>query len=204
MQRYELAILQTSISVAAKAAPGVEAFCRAPEAGGRLLGLWATEIGALNQLYVLRGFRDDAELSAERQRTLHAANPFGASEFLQDLSLETHAPFPDLPPVETGAFGPFYEVRTYRLLPGALPRLLDNWRPMLPARREMSRLVTAMYALDGAPRFSHIWAYGDLNQRAAVRADAIARGVWPPPGGAQVLKEMRSTITLAVPGSPLG
>ena len=36
------------------------------------------------------------------------------------LKLETYAPFPDLPPVEPGAFGPVYEIRSYVLKTGGL------------------------------------------------------------------------------------
>jgi len=64
--------------------------------------------------------------------------------------------------------------------------------------------VIAMHALDGAPRFTHIWPYPSLNDRAAIRADSVARGVWPPKGGPDWLTpDMRSTICLPTAVSPM-
>jgi hypothetical protein len=45
MQRYEIATLTTTLGAAAKAAPAIVDFTASPEAKGRLLGLWATDIG---------------------------------------------------------------------------------------------------------------------------------------------------------------
>lgn len=204
MQRYELATLTTAIGAAGKAAPAIEAWCREGDARGRLLGCWASEIGALNQMLVLRGFDTEADLQAERARTLSSASPFGCAEWLAGLTLDSYAPFPDLPPVEPGAYGPVYEVRTYVLKQGGLEPTLAAWKAALPARLELSRLVIAMYALDGAPRFTHIWPYASLNDRAAIRADSVARGIWPPKGGPDWLTpDMRSTICLPTAVSPL-
>ncbi len=203
MQRYELATLSTSIGAAPKAAPAIEAWCREGEARGRLLGCWSSEIGLLNQILVLRGFDSDAELQAERHRTLRSASPFGCAEWLTALSLDAYAPFPELPPVQPGSFGPVYEVRSYLLKTGGLAPTMAAWKAALPARLAVSPLVVVMHTLDGPPRFTHIWPYPSLNDRAAIRADCVARGIWPPKGGADWLAEMRSTICLPTAVSPL-
>jgi hypothetical protein len=49
----------------------------------------------------------------------------------------------------------------------------------------------------------HIWAYSGLDQRAKVRADAVAAGVWPPPGGAGRLLSQDNKILLPSAFSPL-
>lgn len=201
--RYELATLCVGLGAAPKVLPGIEAYVSASAAGGKLLGCWTSDIGALNRIAVLREFQDETELARERERTLHSSNPFGAAEHLTRLSLDAYAPFPGLPPVETGAFGPVYELRSYMLKPGGLAPTFEGWAESLPGRTELSRLVVAMYALDGAPRITHIWPYAGTDERAAVRADAVARGVWPPKSAVWLTPEMQSTIYLPTGFSPL-
>lgn len=203
MTRYELATLSVGLGAAPKVAPGIQAYVSASQASGTLLGCWTSDIGALNQIVVLRGFQDDAELARERERTLRSSNPFGAAEHLTRLSLDAYAPFPGLPPVETGAFGPVYELRSYVLKPGGLAPTFEGWAESLPGRTELSRMLVAMYALDGVPRITHIWPYANTNERAAIRADSVQRGVWPPRSAVWLTPEMQSTILLPTGISPL-
>jgi len=61
-----------------------------------------------------------------------------------------------------------------------------------------------MYALEGAPRFTHIWPFASLDARAKARADSVAAGAWPPKNGpAWLTGDMRSTVALPAPFSPL-
>ena len=202
--RYELATLTIKLGTAAQAIAGIDSYVKAPEAKGALLGCWTSEIGQLNQLYVLRGFADDAELQAERTRAFGTTNPFGCGEALVTMDLDAYAPFPFLPPVAPGKFGKVYEIRSYRLKHGGIPATIAAWRAAVPERIKLSPLLVAMYALDGPPRFTHIWPYASLDARGAVRADAAAKGVWPPKGGPEWLTgDMRSTIVLPTAISPL-
>ena len=201
MQRFELAFLSTTIGAAPKAGPAIEAWAR--EGKGRLLAVWASEIGLLNQILVLRAFEGDADLAAERARAIANPSPFGCGEWLTGLSMDAYAPFPGLPPVQTGSFGPVYEIRSYIFRTGGLQPTMDAWKVSLPERLKLSPLVVAMHALDGPPRFTHIWAYPSLNDRMAIRADAVARGIWPPKGGPDWLAEMRNTICVPIAVSPL-
>ncbi|WP_297369272.1 NIPSNAP family protein [Acidocella sp.] len=155
-KRYEIATLSIQMGSAPKFLPGLEAYLNAPEATGRLLGVWTSDIGALNKLVVLREFADDAALLNERARGLRAANPFGAGEYLTRLDMESYAPFPSMPPVETGDFGPVYELRTYVLKTGGLEPTFEGWAEKLPERTKFSKLSVALYALDGTPRITHI------------------------------------------------
>src|SRR4051794_605310 len=103
MTRYELATMKVGFGVTPKAAEAIAAYAAESGAGGKLLGCWFSDIGDLNNIAVLRGFSDDAELLRERDRTLRSSNPFGCGA-LTSLKLESYAPFPGLPPVEPGAF----------------------------------------------------------------------------------------------------
>src|SRR5262249_26592001 len=109
MKFYEIATLKTVIFGAGKAAPAIEAWVKAPEAKGTLLGAFASDIGALNEVYVFRGFDSLEDLAAERDRALRSDNPFGCLEHLVDLDFDSYRPLDFLPPVTPGTFGPFYE-----------------------------------------------------------------------------------------------
>ncbi|GEB48104.1 NIPSNAP family protein [Streptomyces cacaoi] len=130
---------------------------------------------------MLRAFRDDAELARERMRARGSRHPFGAGEHLTDLTQQSFAPFPFVPPVRTGAFGPVYEVRDYHLRPGGLPATLAGWRRALPARHRVDPLTVVMYALDGPDRIVQIWPFESLDERVALRRTLYTDGVWPPP-----------------------
>jgi hypothetical protein len=51
--------------------------------------------------------------------------------------------------------------------------------------------------------FVHIWAYSSLDQRAAVRADAVKKGIWPPPSSGDRLLTQENKIVLPSAFSPL-
>jgi NIPSNAP len=202
--RYEIATLTIKIGTAAQAIAGIDGYVKAAGAKGTLLGCWASEIGQLNQLYVLRGFVDDAELQAERTRTFGTGNPFGCGEAIVTMGFDSYVPFPFLPPVAAGKFGKVYEIRTYRLKPGGIPATIAAWQAAVPERVKLSPLVVAMVALDGPPRFTHIWPFASLDARAAIRAESVAKGIWPPKGGPDWLTgDMHSTIALPTAISPL-
>ncbi len=201
---YELTTLACPVLAVAEIAAAARAWTADPAAAGTLLGCWRTEIGTLGRVLVLRGFDTTDTLAAERKRALLSDTPFNVAGAVTSLSMDGYAPFPFLPPLLTGARGPAYEFRTYRLNPGGLPPTLAGWQAAIgPARDYTARLVTAMYALDGPPRITHIWGFTDLGQRTALRSAAYAGGVWPPRGGPEQILEATSTIALPLAGSPL-
>lgn len=204
MNRYQVATLTVPIGATPKALPLIRADLASRSAQGRLLACWTSDIGPLNQIMVLRGFAGDAELAAERERVLLGGNPFGIAELIDEMRLDTYAPFPFLPPIEPGADGPFYEVRVYGIKPAGLAPTIEAWRHAVEPRSRISPLVTAMYALDGVtPRFMNIWAYKSLDQRQQARGDAVAQGIWPPKGGPAHLTTLHSSFFLPADFSPL-
>jgi hypothetical protein len=199
---YELTTIDAHSSLAKDIAGGVAVWA-ADAPCGHLLGIFNADVGALNQVYVLRAFKDPADVAAERQRALMSASPFNAGTHMTGLSMETYAPFPYLPPIKPGAYGGVYEFRAYTLKTGGVPAIVSLWESWIAPRIAVSPLLTAMYALDGAPRYVHIWPYADAALRAKTRADCVAKGIWPPKGSAPWLQTMRSTLTVPLPGSPL-
>ena len=201
---YELATLCCPLLSISVAVAGASAWIGMPDAKGQLMGCWRTDIGTLGRVLVLRGFETAEALAAERRRALLDANPFNAGSVITALSMEGYAPFPFLPPVQPRALGPVYEFRTYRLQPGGLPPTLAGWEKAIePAKEYTAHLVVNMYALDGAPRITHIWGFKDLLERANLRTQAYGAGVWPPQGGPEQIIEATSTIALPEPTSPL-
>lgn len=201
---YELATLACPLLAIGKASEGVRLWMSDTEATGTLLGCWRTEIGTLGQLLVLRGFDTWEALAAERQRALFSDRPFSAGSIITAVSMDSYAPFPFLPQPRPGAFGAVYEFRTYRLKPGGLPPTLAGWQKAIgPARDYTAHLIINMYALDGAPRITHIWAFSDLEQRSRLRSQSYASGIWPPEGGPGQIVEATSTIGLPESYSPM-
>ncbi|MFT3975360.1 MAG: NIPSNAP family protein [Amaricoccus sp.] len=204
MKVYEIATLKTVIFGAGKAAPAIEAWVTAPEARGALLGAFGSDIGALNEVYVLRGFDSLDDLAAERDRALRSENPFGCLEHLVGLTFDTYKPFDFLPPVVPGNFGPFYELRTYRAKLNGLMPTMGKWEAAVPKRSDYSPLTIAMYALDGPPRLTQLWPYPSLEARAKARGQSVADGAWPPKGGPDWLSpDMTSAILMPLAFSPL-
>ncbi len=196
--RYDIATLTIKLGSVGRVLPAIDTWSKAPDAKGTLFGCWASEIGDLNEITLFRAFADEAEMFAERWRTLATPQPFGCRDLLVDMRFDSYAPFPFLPPVTPGRYGEVYEIRTYRLKHGGVPATIKAWEAAVPARIRLSPLIMAMYALDGLPRFTHIWPYKSLNDRAAVRAETVAKGVWPPKGGPDWLTGDMKTV-IAVP-----
>ncbi|MCJ2019940.1 NIPSNAP family protein [Methylobacterium sp. E-065] len=201
---YELATLSCPLLAVGRASEGVYHWVNDAEAKGNLFGCWRTELGTLGRLIVLRGFEAPEDMTAERRRALLSASPFNAGNVVTALEMDSYAPFPFLPPIRTGDRGGVYEFRSYRLKPGGLPPTLAGWETAIaPARAYTEHLVANMYALDGAPRITHIWGFASLKERAELRAHAYGAGVWPPKGGPEQIAEATSTIALPQGPSPL-
>jgi hypothetical protein len=202
MTLYDVVTLTVKIGANAQVFESINASPAQP--GSRLLGCWYSDIGALGQVMVLRGFDSDASLIAERKRMLLEGNPFGCGEFVTDVKIDSYALFPFLPPIEPAAHGGIYEMRVYGTKLASLQHTIDAWEKAVPERTQRSPLIGAMYALDGTvPRFLNIWAYASVDERSRIRADAVKDGIWPPKGGPAHLTTMESTIYVPAPFSPL-
>lgn len=200
---YELSTLSCPLQALGDVSAGARAWAADVEALGDLLGAWRVDIGVLGRLLILRGFESADELAIERRRALLSADPFNAGQAMTALEMDSYAPFSFLPPLKTGAFGNIYEFRTYKLTPGGLPPTLAGWEAAMPARERISHLTINMYALDGAPRITHIWPYAGVDERFAVRVRSVEEGVWPPKGAMGTILEATSLIALPEPYSPL-
>lgn len=202
--RYEIATLDVRLGATPEVVAGIDAAAKTDDSGAVLLGCWISEIGTLNQILVLRSFPDDASLQIARTRLLNDTNPFGRGDAITRITFDSYAPFPWAPPPKPGRYGAVYEIRTYRLKHGGLAPTIAAWEAAMPERLKYSPLTLVMFALDGEPRFTHIWPFQSLEHRARARANSVADGAWPPKGGpAWLTGDMRSTIALPAEISPL-
>ena len=176
---------------------------------GKLEGFWITEIGPLNQVVHLWSYRDVGE--RQHLRAELAKIPRWNSEFLantrphyvrQDNRLLNGVIGPVAP-----ASGPnFYEMRNYRVRPGALAEWVGMFRKALLAREKYSKIVGLWTGEAGQPNeVLHIWAYPDLNARVAARAAANKDPDWQQfiKDSSGMLDEMQTTIMVPGAHSPL-
>ncbi|WP_410014505.1 NIPSNAP family protein [Sodalis sp. C49] len=197
---YELTTLSVPALELDTASARAWAWVTAPGAGGRVVGFWRTELGELFQLLLLREFHSEEALWRERRRAQLDSTPFNIVNAQTALSMESYQPFPFLPPApsQLAQPGACYEFRTYWLKPGGLSPTLAGWAQALaPAQAYTSHLIINMYALDGPPRITHIWTFASLEERARLRAEHYAAGLWPPKGGPQQIIRAASFICLA-------
>ena len=121
------------------------------------------------------------------------------------MQSEIFIPAPFSPALEPREVGPLFEIRSYTLAPGALPGMIERWAGKIDERVKLSPLVGAWYSeFGGLNKWVHIWAYKDANERQRIRSEAVARGVWPPGGGAsgQLLKQ-ENKLVMPASCSPL-
>jgi hypothetical protein len=176
---------------------------------GKLEGYWFTDIGPLNRVVHLWSYTDlnertrlRAEL-AKNERWVKDYLPLNKDIMLrQDIRLMT----PVLGPVAPAEAPNVYELRNYRLKPGAVRQWVSLFSKALPLRETYSKPAGLWMTDAGQPNeVVHIWPYRDLNHRAQVRAAATADPQWQTfiNTSAPLVDEMHSTIMLAAPHSPL-
>lgn len=202
MKFYEISTLSTVIFGAAAATKGIEDWVA--QGKGTLFGAWFSDIGSLNEVYLLRGYDSADDMLGERERLARSDNPFGCLEQLVNYRIDSYRPLDFIGPIETGAHGPVYELRSYRMKLNGLMPTMEKWAAALPKRTAYSTCSIAMYGLDGSPRLTQIWPYASLAERSKARGQSVSDGNWPPQGGPDWLtSEMTSTIALPLGFSPL-
>ncbi len=152
----------------------------------KLAAFWHTEVGPLNEIthvWTYDNFEQRLAIRAEAVKT--GVWPPKIGEFVVSMHSEVFIPAPFSPPLEPREIGPLFEIRSYTLAPGGIPGMIERWTTKIGERVKLSPLVGAWYSEFGAlNKWVHIWAYKDAAERQRIRSDAIARGIWPPGGGA--------------------
>ncbi|MGD0107424.1 MAG: NIPSNAP family protein [Rhodopila sp.] len=172
----------------------------------RLTALWHSEVGALNEIthiWNYDSFVQRTEIRAEAVRT--GVWPPKMAEFVVSMQSEVFLPAPFSPPLGPREVGPLFEIRSYTLAPGGVPGMIERWAPKIDERVKLSPLVGAWYSeFGGLNKWVHIWAYKDAGERQRIRAEAVARGVWPPSGvGAGLVVRQENKLVMPASCSPL-
>lgn len=170
----------------------------------QLFGFWYTEAGPLNQVVHVWPYEDMNQRGDIRAKAVaDGVWPPDTSEFVTNMKSEIFLPAPFMKNRSAAKLGPVYEMRVYTYGPGAIPTVIEKWGEHIEAREEFSPLVGAWYSeLGGLNVWIHMWAYESYDQRAEIRAETRAKGVWPPPGGMAPLKQ-ENKLLLPMSFSPL-
>jgi hypothetical protein len=169
----------------------------------KLAAFWHTEVGPLNRVIHVWPYENAGERDRIRaEATKPGSWPPGKTELIvnQEVKILDAAPFS--PPIAPAQHG-IYEIRTYTVTPGKMNDVIKGWAPMIPERTKYSPLIFAG-ATNVGPlnQWVHVWAYKDLAERAAVRREVTAKGIWPPPVSEHYVKQ-DNMIVLPAAFSPL-
>lgn len=171
---------------------------------GRVLGAFNCDFGHLNRFAFLTAYEDVAALGADRTRRMEDDNPYGIGEHLAEVSSVACKPLHFTTPIEPGDHGPFYEIRSYTMLPGGMPQTEAAWAKAVPAREKLSKILMVMGSIDCVPqKLVHIWTYPSLDARTEARAETHRQKIWPPVGGSDFNIALQSELFLALPFSDL-
>ncbi len=107
-----------------------------------LAAFWHTEVGPLNEIIHVWGYKDLAERARIRAEAAKDANwPPKIREFVVDQEVEVVNPFPFIPDITPGTMGPIFEVRRYSLTAGSLPGVMKRWEGSIGERVKLSPVV---------------------------------------------------------------
>ena len=165
-----------------------------------------TEVGPLNEVIHIWPYESYAERDRIRAEAVKSGHwPPKGAEFIVDQKSEIFTPFPFVGEFGTGNLGPLFEWREYTVTTGMMPAVMKGWEESIDERRKASTLVIAMQTDTGVlSKYVHIWAYRDFAHHAEVRADMLAKGIWPPKGSPKGgLRYQENKLCLAAPFSPL-
>ena len=106
-----------------------------------MLGLWYPEHGELNRLISLWS-REEPAPEDPGPGAAHSTEWWHAiGECVTAIECERFRLFPYLPEVTPGGFGPYYELREYRVDAGTLARTIELWKGWVEKRT--AQLVSA-------------------------------------------------------------
>jgi hypothetical protein len=169
-------------------------------------GLFHVDVGVLNTSIELWPYADEQARATVLAKAGELAEWPPALEEVK-IAEETIVlqPAPSNEEFRVGEFGKIYEFRIYQVVPGSMARALKNWGDRIAERAKMSPFLGLYYNdSERSQAFVHIWAYADGAERQAIRAEAQARGIWPPHLSSEgLLVRQESIIAIPAPFSPL-
>jgi hypothetical protein len=165
-----------------------------------IAGFWRTEVGTLNQIIHIWPYQSLDERDRIRAEAVKTGVwPPKVGEFILDMESKILHPAPFSPAFEPGEYGGLYEFRTYFYGPGAIPKVIEAWAPCIKERAALSPLIFVGFTdIGGLNQWVHVWAYKDMGERQAKRAESRKLSQWPPPRPEGAVPH-RQENTLAIP-----
>ena len=150
-----------------------------------------TEVGPLNRIIHCWPYENLGERTRLRGEAMKLPSwPPKVQEFLEEMESKIIIPAPFSPKLEERRLGNLYEIRTYTMLPGAAPTVVEKWAERIEGRTKLSPLAFCGHTeLGGLNQWIHVWAYKDAAERFAIRDQARATGAWPPATRGQFVKQ---------------
>jgi len=150
-----------------------------------------TEVGPLNRIIHCWPYENLGERTRLRGEAMKLPGwPPKIQEFLEEMESKIIIPAPFSPKLEERRLGNLYEIRTYTMLPGAAPTVIEKWAERIEGRTKLSPLAFCGHTeLGGLNQWIHVWAYKDAAERFAIRDQARATGAWPPATRGQFVKQ---------------
>ena len=150
-----------------------------------------TEVGPLNRIIHCWPYENLGERTRLRGDAMKLPNwPPKTQEFLEEMESKIIIPAPFSPKLEARRLGNLYEIRTYTMLPGAAPTVIEKWAERIEGRTKLSPLAFCGHTeLGGLNQWIHVWAYKDAAERFRIRDEARATGAWPPATRGQFVKQ---------------
>ena len=176
---------------------------------GKLEGYWMTEIGPLNQVCHLWSYKDLNERA--RLRGELAKNERWNKEYVplirphlvrQDIRLLN----PIVGVNKPASAGNVYEMRYYRLRPGAVKEWVGNFTAALPVREKYSKIVALWHTeASETNEVVHLWAHKNFEARTAARIGSSADPEWQEyvKASRPLIDYQDSWLMAAAPHSPL-
>src|SRR4029079_5147611 len=150
-----------------------------------------TEAGPLNRSIHCWPYESLGERTRLRGEAMKLPGwPPKIQEFIEEMESKIIIPAPFSPKLEQRQLGGLYEIRTYTMLPGAAPTVIERWAERIEGRTKLSPLAFCGHTeIGGLNQWIHVWAYKDAAERFRIRDEARAAGAWPPNTRGQFVKQ---------------
>jgi hypothetical protein len=154
-------------------------------------GFFHTEVGPLNRIIHCWPYDDLGQRTKLRADAAKLPNwPPKISEFIEEMESKIVNLAPFSPKLGDRRLGNLYEIRTYTMLPGAAPTVIEKWAERIEGRQKFSPLAFCGHTELGAlNQWIHVWAYKDAAERFSVRDKAREAGAWPPATRGQFVRQ---------------
>jgi len=158
-----------------------------------------TEVGPLNRIIHCWPYENLGERTRLRGEAMKLPSwPPKVQEFLEEMESKIIIPAPFSPKLEERRLGNLYEIRTYTMLPGAAPTVIEKWAERIEGRTKLSPLAFCGHTeLGNLNQWIHVWAYKDAAERFAIRDRARDTGAWPPNTRGQFVRQENMLVVPA-------